>query len=128
MGSLPGSGQNDAIRFAGIDVVRRLAAVLQGVELDCECRARLDQALDRFEGLENRRAAREQLANARRQRERIEAVFHFLRDLDELAPAEQDHSLYTEIALLFDDIAAAAQEGARSMRHLSSSPGQPAKP
>lgn len=103
----------------GIEVVRRLATILQGVELDCECRSRLDQALARFEGLESRRTARERLAHARRQRERIEAVLHFLRDLDELAPTEQDHSLYTEMALLFDDVATAAAEGARSMRQLS---------
>lgn len=127
MSSPPGISQDNAAQPASVSVVRRLATVLQGVQLDCECRSLLDQALARFEALENRRAARQELANARRQRERIEAIFHFLRDLDELAPAEQDHGLYTEIALLFDDIAAAAQEGARSMRELSSSPVPPAR-
>ncbi|MEO5323013.1 hypothetical protein PV773_06790 [Mesorhizobium sp. CC13] len=103
-------------------VVRRLATVLQGVELDCDCRSRLDQALARFEALENRRSARQQLATARRQRERIEAVLHFLQDLDMLAPTEQDHGLYEEIALLFDDLAEAAAEGASAMRRLAASP------
>lgn len=113
----------------GTTVARRLANVLKGVELDCECHDRLDQALARFEALEIRRAAREQLANARRQRERIEAVLYFLRDLDELVATEQDQSAYTEIALLFDDIAAAANNGALSMRHLSSCPtSTPTKP
>lgn len=117
-------GNGESPQFAGLEVVRRLANILQGVELNCECRSRLDLALSRFQGLESRRTAREQLANAHRQRDRIEAVFFFLRDLDELAPTEQDHSLYTEMALLFDDIATAAAEGARSLRHLSALPTQ----
>jgi hypothetical protein len=96
--------------------------------LDCECRTRLDQALARFEALENRRSAREQLATARRQRERIEAVFYFLRDLDTLASTERDHGLYEEIALLFDDIGEAAAEGASAMRRLAASPVPPAMP
>ena len=115
-------GGKDVEQYQRTTAVRRLANVLKGVELDCECHDRLDQALARFEALENRRTAREQLANARRQRERIEAVLYFLQDLDELAPTERDHSIYTDIALLFDDIAVAANDGARSMRHLSSSP------
>lgn len=118
----------NSLQFDGSAVVRRLATVLQGVELDCECRTRLDQALARFEALENRRSAREQLATARRQRERIEAIFQFLHDLDGLAPTEQDHGLYEEIALLFDDIAEAAAEGAEAMRRLAASPVPPAMP
>lgn len=119
MASQSGSGRSP--QYASVAVVRRLATVLQGVDLDCECRARLDQALARFEALENRRTAREHLANARRQRERIEAVFFFLRDIDALASTEQDHGLYEEVALLFEDIAKAASEGARSMRQVGSS-------
>lgn len=124
MSHQPNGGSS--LRFDGGAVVRRLATVLQGVELDCGCRTRLDQALARFEALENRRSAREQLATARRQRERIEAIFQFLHDLDALAPTEQDHGLYEEIALLFDDIAEAAAEGASAMRRLAASPVPPA--
>lgn len=119
---------NEKPQQPGGAVVRRLATVLQGVELDCECRTRLDQALARFEALENRRACRDLLSTARRQRERIEAVLYFLLDLDTLAPTEHDHGLYEEIALLFDDVAEAARAGAGAMRRLAASPAATALP
>ncbi|WP_434722839.1 hypothetical protein [Mesorhizobium sp. RIZ17] len=106
-------------RFIDIAVVSRLAAVIKETQLECECKSRLDEALARFAALEIRRAAREHLANARSQRERIEAILFFLQDLDEIGAAERDRSVYLDVALLFDDIANTAREGAFSMRQLS---------
>ncbi|UCI22920.1 hypothetical protein FJ970_31585 (plasmid) [Mesorhizobium sp. B2-1-8] len=108
-----------ARRFADIAVVDRLANLIRNARLDCECRSRLDETLARFTALEVRRAAREHLANARSQRERIEAILYFLQDLDEMGATERDRSVFMDLALLFDDIASTAKEGAFSMRQLS---------
>ncbi|MGX8012397.1 hypothetical protein ACVDG8_027245 [Mesorhizobium sp. ORM8.1] len=108
-------------RFVDTAIVGRLATVIKGAQLECECKSRLDEMLARFAALETRRAAREHLANARSQRERIEAILFFLQDLDELDTAERDRSVYVDVALLFDDIANTAKEGASSMRLLSQS-------
>jgi hypothetical protein len=106
-------------RPGGAEIVSRLAVVIRNTKLDCECRARLDDALARFAALEHRRTARRHLFSARSQRERIEAFLGFLRELDDVETTEPDHSVYEEIALLFDDIANAAREGAYAMRQLS---------
>ncbi len=108
-------------------VVRRIKTVIAGVDLDCECRARLDEALTRFTALEQRRVQREHLVRARQHRERIEAIVDLLREVDELAAAEPDRSVYTELALLFDEVAATAGEGALCMRSLAILPADGAE-
>ncbi|MGO4558210.1 hypothetical protein [Mesorhizobium sp. 2RAF21] len=102
------------------DVIARLTAVTKNVRLDCECRSRLDEALDRFAALERRRAKLGNLSNACGQRRKIEAILLFLQDLDDLKATEADHSVYNDIAFLFEDIATAALEGAWAMRQLCS--------
>lgn len=109
-------------RPAGDSPFRRLAAVIRDVDLDCDCRARLEEALARFAALEGLRTARAHLSDARRQRERIEAILAFLKDLDELVATEADRSVFAEIAALFDDIASAAAEGSRALRTLADLP------
>ena len=115
--SLQGTAR--ATRHADLTVVRLLATLMKDVQLDCECRSRLDEALARFAALEERRLACQYLASARRQRERIEAVLFFLQDLDDLVATESDRSVFLDIALLFEDIATTATTGADSMRQLS---------
>lgn len=107
--------------FRNVDttVARRLATLMKEVQLDCACHARLDEALARFAALEERREARQHLANARLQRDRIAAVLFFLQDLDELVATENDRSVYLDIAQLFDDIATTAKAGADAVRQLS---------
>lgn len=107
--------------FADMAVVARLAAAIRETRLDCGCESRLDETLALFALLERRRTLRGHLLNARHHREKIEAILFFLNDLDELEPTEQDHSVYEDIALLFDDISGIAREGASSMRQLSAS-------
>ena len=121
----PSSSIDDGVRrFADMAFFGRLAILINDAQLDCECRSRLDETLARFAALEIRRIAREHLANARNQRERIEAILFFLQDLDEMGATERDRSVYLDIALLFDDIADTAKKGAFSMRQLSLSPVQ----
>lgn len=105
----------------GRDVIARLTAVMKNAQLDCECRSQLDEALDRFAAMERTRTIRGDLSNADSQRRKIEAILLFLRDLDDLKATEQDHSVFKDIALLFDDIADAAREGADAMRRVYSS-------
>jgi hypothetical protein len=99
-------------------VIRRIRTVIDTVELDCECRARLDDALARFGALEQQRARREQLAAARQHRERIKAILDFLQEVDHLMVNEPDHSVYGELALLFEEISVIATEGAAAMHGL----------
>ncbi len=103
------------------DVVARLTAAMKNARLDCECRSQLDEALDRFAAMERRRTMRGDLSNACNQRRKIEAILLFLQDLDDLKATEQDYSVFKDIALLFDDIADSAKEGADAMRRLHSS-------
>lgn len=99
-------------------VIRRIRTVIDSVELDCECRARLDDALARFGALEQQRMRRQQLTLARQHRERIKAILDFLQEVDHLMVNEPDGSVYGELALLFEEISVIATEGAAAMHGL----------
>lgn len=104
--------------IAGTVSLDRIRAVIRTVELDCACREKLDQALHRFEALEQRRALRDLIHDARRQSEQIAAMLDLLRELDDIRVEEQDGSVFEELALLFDAIATAAATGADDMRRF----------
>jgi hypothetical protein len=112
-------GDNGMDRSAEMEVVSRLAVVIRNTKLDCKCKSRLDDALIRFVAFERRRVVRKHLVDARTQRERIEALLVFLKELDDVDPAEPDQSVYAEMAVLFEDIVNAARQGAELMRQLS---------
>ena len=100
-------------------VIRRIRTLIEGVDLDCECRERLDGALARFTTLEHRRMLRRHLTQARQDRERIEALLGLLQEVDDLVATEPDRSVYKELALLFHEVAAIAKEGAAAMNSLA---------
>ena len=104
-------------------VIRRIRSVIDNVELDCECRARLDEALGRFAALEQQRTMRQHLVLARQHRERIKAILDFLQEVDHLMVNEPDRSVYAELALLFEEVSVIATEGASAMYSLSMLPG-----
>ena len=104
-------------------IVARLTAEIKEAPLDCECKPKLDETLAHFTVLEHQRTVHKHLLDARHCREQIETMIYYLNDLDELGPMEQDRSVYVDIALLFDDIAKIAHEGAYSMRQLSEATG-----
>ncbi len=96
-------------------LLTRVRAVMDTLDLDCRCRGKLDTALKRFETLENRRQLRGLILDARHQAERIGALLELVGELDTVSTDEADLSVFQEIALLFEDIKAAASRGAEDM-------------
>lgn len=101
---------------SGIELLARVRAVLGTVDLDCACREKLDEALGRFEALEQRRGMRDLIADARAQCDRVAALLDLLKELDEIQGEDTDRGVFDELALLFETIAAAALRGAEDMR------------
>ncbi|WP_262268369.1 hypothetical protein [Microvirga yunnanensis] len=96
-------------------LLTRVRTVMDTLDLDCRCRGKLDAALERFETLENRRQLRGLILDARHQAERIAALLELVGELDTVSTDEADLSVFREIALLFEDIKAAAKRGAEDM-------------
>lgn len=103
---------------SGIELLARVRAVLGTVDLDCACREKLDEALRRFEALEQRRGLRDLIADARAQCEQVAALLDLLRELDEIQVEDTDCGVFEELALLFEAIATAATRGAGDMRRF----------
>lgn len=110
--------ERGASAATGSELIGRLRRVLRPEQLNCACRETLDGALERFDRLERRRESRQQLAAARDHKGRIAALLSFLSDLDLLAEAESDRSVFEELALLFVEIARSAEAGAAALREL----------
>jgi hypothetical protein len=115
----PYQGPEGSRLLTEMAIVARLTAEIKEAPLDCECKPKLDETLTRFTVHERQRTVLKHFLDARYRREQIETMLYYLNDLDELGPTEQDRSVYVDIALLFDDIARIAHEGAYSMRQLS---------
>ena len=107
--------EDDASRPNPSHLLTRVRTVLGTLELDCRCRGRLDDALERFEALETRRQVRALILDARHQAERIAALLELVGELDTVTTDEADLSVFDEIALLFADIGSAAALGAADM-------------
>lgn len=97
------------------ELLTRVRTVVRALDLDCTCRGKVDAALQRFEALETRRQRRGLILDARHQAERIAALLELVGELDTLTTDESDLSVFEEIALLFEDIKAAASRGADDM-------------
>lgn len=115
MSATKANGADRSARIAG-----RIRNVLSTVQLDCECRRRLHEALDRFVEQERHREDRRWLLEARRQRAAIAAMLELVGELEDIGWPESDRTAFDEIAHIFDDIAHAAQIGADAMRAMSS--------
>ncbi len=103
----------------GDRITTRIRNVLGSVKLDCECRKRLNDALDRFLEQEWYRDDRRHLLEARQHRTAISAMLDLLGELEEISWLETDRSAFAEIAYIFDDVAHAAQAGATAMRPMA---------
>jgi hypothetical protein len=109
------SGTDQASKLNPSHLLTRVRAVVGALDLDCRCRGKVDAALERFESLETRRQLRGLILDARHQAERIAALLELVGELDTVTMDETDLSVFEEIALLFEDIRAAAARGAEDM-------------
>jgi hypothetical protein len=96
----------------------RVRTLVSTLDLDCECRKKLDTAPQRFEALENRREIRRLLLDARQQADRISALLDFAGELDTITTEEQDITVFDEIVLLFEEMKNAAACGAEDMARI----------
>lgn len=103
---------------ASMELLARIRAVVATVDIDCDCREKLDDALRRFEALEQRRDMRDLIADARAQCDRVAALLDLLKELDDIRVEDTDHGVFDELALLFESVAAAAARGAQDMRRF----------
>jgi len=79
------------------DAALRLCRTLSAVELECQCRTKLDEALDRFSAFEGRRQLRSGLREARHRRVMIADQISFLADIDEIDEHETDLTVFEKI-------------------------------
>jgi benzoyl-CoA reductase/2-hydroxyglutaryl-CoA dehydratase subunit BcrC/BadD/HgdB len=108
------------------DLVSRLCRDLSTIEIDRASRTTLDSALSRFSALEHRRRLLTALADARRHRDWIAAQLAFLAELDDITERESDSTVFEEMALLFDEIVAAAGAAAVAIREGTALPASDA--
>ncbi len=99
-------------------LITRLRRVIGQVVLDCDCQKRLDESIARFSEQEERRIARWQLSEARNQKQRIVAILHFLLELDRITENDADPTIFEEIALIFDEVGAAATLASKALRSI----------
>lgn len=100
-------------------LMNRLQAVLAHTDLDCECKETVRTAIERFTSFEQRRLTRRFMATARDHKERIVAILSLLQELNQITEIESDRTVFTEMALLFDDIASSASAAAKSLRAVT---------
>lgn len=101
-----------------LDLARRMRLVLNGANMDGHCLEMLRSAFDRFLELESRRLSRRLLTGVRDQKQRIAALLALLSDLDQITETETDHTVFVEMALLFEEIGRAASVAAASLREV----------
>jgi hypothetical protein len=100
-------------------LTQRIRNLIGTVALDCDCRQRVNDALQRFASQERHRQDRRCLMDARQQRASIAALVDLLGDLEEVNWREGDRSVFSELANIFDDIARMAAQGSAAMQMIS---------
>jgi hypothetical protein len=78
--------------------LERVRAVFSDVDLECDCRSKLDNALERFAEFEQKRHRRQLIVDARAQATRINGLLDLLRELDEIAVSETDITVFSSPA------------------------------
>jgi hypothetical protein len=104
--------------YETLDLIARLQVVLTRADLDCGCRELLSSALERFSDLEARRLSKRWLERARDHKDRISAILALLSELNQLTASEKDHTVFMEMALLFDEIGHSAAVAAAALRDI----------
>jgi len=101
-----------------LDLARRMRSVLNGANMDGQCLEMLRSAFDRFLDLEARRLSKRLLNGVRDRKLRIAALLSLLADLDQITETETDHTVFVEMALLFEEISLTATAAAESLREV----------
>ena len=104
-------------------LVNRLRSLIATAALDCDCREKVGDALQRFVDQEEMRLDRRHLMEARQHRAAVIALVGLLSDLEEITGSESDRSVFGELAQLFADVAQQANLGADALRRLGSGRG-----
>lgn len=100
-------------------LTRRIRNLIGTVALDCDCRQRVNDALQRFMTQEQQRHDRQCLLTARQHRASIAALVDLLGELEDVSWQEGDRSVFAELAHIFDDIARMAALGSAAMQMIS---------
>ncbi|MCW5719586.1 MAG: hypothetical protein KIS86_00435 [Devosia sp.] len=100
------------------DLIERIRYIVGSAALDCDCRSRVNEALERFVKMERQRETRRHLLSSRQHRAAIAALVELLAELEEIGWQEMDRTVFSELAHLFEDIAQHAQSGAQELRQL----------
>ena len=101
------------------DLLSRLSRVLATVTADRETSASLQGVLTRFASLERTRHTRQALASARENKDQIIARIAFLAELDDVTERESDPTVFTEMALLFEEISLEASNAIDALRGVA---------
>ena len=101
-----------------LDLARRMRSVLTSSNMNGNCLEMLRSAFDRFLELETRRLSKRLLSSVRDQKQRIAALLSLLSDLDQITETETDHTVFVEMALLFEEISRTATAAAASLREV----------
>lgn len=107
----PRRGESDAF-------ISRIRGIIGTVALDCDCRQRVNDALQRFVEMEQQRETRRHLLSSRQHRAAIAALVDLLAELEEISWREADRTVFAELAHLFEDIAQHALRGAEDLRSM----------
>jgi hypothetical protein len=105
-------------RTAPDALITRIRSVIGTIALDCDCRQRVNDALGRFVEMEQQRETRRSLLSSRHHRAAIAALVELLAELEDISWQEADRSVFSEFALLFEDIAHHALRGSEDLRLL----------
>ena len=100
-------------------LTQRIRNLIGTVALDCDCRQRVNDALQRFAAQERHRHDRQCLLDARQHRASIAALVDLLGELEDVTWQEGDRSVFAELAHIFDDIAHMAAQGSAAMQMIS---------
>ena len=100
-------------------LTQRIRNLIGTVALDCDCRQRVNDALQRFAAQEQHRHDRQCLMDARQHRASIAALVDLLGELEDVTWQEGDRNVFAELAHIFDDIARMAAQGSAAMQMIS---------
>ncbi|MCA1491283.1 hypothetical protein I6F11_10135 [Ensifer sp. NBAIM29] len=126
----PLSGSPSGSQGAGDigQALNRVRNIILAAALDCDCRARVEEALARLEQFERHRENRRRILMIRDRQCTIAALLELLPDLSALDARAPDGGVIEEASLLLADIASAANTGAQILNEMLNAEARYATP